>query len=169
MKSILTLAVFVLLFTATLANAQVLRVNTNAGVGASSTAPNADVNANANSGSSVGTDQSDNQQSGVSVDAKAKNVDGWSADQKEQFLLNVKSYAEVRSGQDLENFATGILLRDQNVQSAEATSDNHVVVKYKMPAKFLGIFSTEINTTADVLLDDSVQGNVRKEVTVRYP
>jgi len=94
------------------------------------------------------------------VSASAVEVRGWDAEQKREFLATVKAHAQVQSGQDLENFATGVLLRDENVEVA-AASDTEVEVAYRMPAKFVGIFNASLAARAEV----DAEGRVK----VSYP
>ena len=79
---------------------------------------------------------------------------------KEEFLQTVKTHAQVQSGQDLENFATGVLLKDENIKSVDIEESQTKVV-YKVPAKFLGIFSASINS--EVTVDNE------NRVKVKFP
>ena len=111
-------------------------------------------------------DTSDDISVGGVVSVAAKYMRGLDSDAKAKFLLTVKSSAELRSGQDLDNFAKGVLLKDENVKEVEA-KDNHVSVTYKMPAKFLGIFVTDLSAVANITLTTTSQsGAAKKEVTV---
>ena len=80
---------------------------------------------------------------GNAVSVSAVEVRGWDPKQKQEFLATVKAHAQVRSEQDLENFATGILLKDENVEEISSDEDS-VEVRYRVPAKFLGLFETSI-------------------------
>lgn len=114
-------------------------------------------------------DASDDIFVGSVVSVAAKEMRGWDSDAKAKFLLTVKSQAELRSEADLDNFAKGVLLKDENIKEVEA-KDNHVSVTYKMPAKFLGIFATELGATANVTATTTSQsGTPKKEVTVKFP
>ena len=94
------------------------------------------------------------------VVVKKVTVRGWDPAKKEEFLKSIKSFAELKSGQDLENFAKGVLLRDENVDAA-IVSEEEVLVSYKMPAKFLGIFNSPLHVQIKVRADG--------EVMVKYP
>ena len=92
---------------------------------------------------------------GNAVSMSAVEVRGWDPQQKQEFLATVKAHAEVQSEQDLENFATGVLLKDQNVEQITLNFEK-VEMRYSMPAKFLGFIDssvpvrTEVDTTGRV-------------------
>ncbi|HEY4496414.1 MAG TPA: hypothetical protein VJC04_03645 [Candidatus Paceibacterota bacterium] len=110
-----------------------------------------------NSSARIGT-TSDDKETGNLVSIKARELRGWDEEKKEEFMLTVKSWAEVKSGQDLENFARGIILRDENVQEVE-TETKGIKVTYKFPAKFLGIFNSTLSTEVEVDLETRVKVN----------
>lgn len=87
-------------------------------------------------------------------------VNGLTEEEKRDFLLSVKAYAEVKSGQDLENFARGILLSDSNFEDVEVEEDK-VKISYRMPAKLFGIFNSKIGVETEI---DS-----QSRVKVKYP
>lgn len=95
-------------------------------------------------------------------------VSEMSSRDKAAFLLTVKQHAQLQSGQDLHNFAKGVLVADANVKTVKA-DDSHVEVKYKMPAKFLGVFKTDLDARADVSFDEKTKAKTPKEVDVRFP
>lgn len=99
------------------------------------------------------------------ISVAAVEVRGWDAEKKQAFLATVKTEAQVRSGQDLENFARGILLRDENVEELSADEDR-VVVRYRVPAKFLGIFETSVPVE---VVAENAQGELGGGVKVRFP
>src|SRR3989344_2171914 len=70
------------------------------------------------------------EERGNDVSVQAVEIRGWDATQKQEFLATVKVHAQVQSGQDLENFATGVLLRDENVDEVEG-SEERVEVSYR--------------------------------------
>jgi len=98
------------------------------------------------------------QRNAVSV--KAVQVRGWDPVQKKEFLAEVKAHAEVKSGQELENFARGVLLKDENVGSIEMNEEG-IQIAYSMPARFVGVFKSSVR--AHVAVDAS--GRVK----VKYP
>ncbi|RJQ34407.1 hypothetical protein C4556_02710 [Candidatus Parcubacteria bacterium] len=99
------------------------------------------------------------------VSVSAVEVRGWDPKQKQEFLATVKAHAQVQSGQDLENFATGILLKDENVEEISSDEDS-VEVRYRVPAKFLGIFETSIPV---IVVAEKAQGELGGGVKVRFP
>lgn len=93
---------------------------------------------------------------GWSVSIMARELRGWAADEKQAFLATVKTQAEVKSEQELENFAKGVLLKDENVKSV-ALSQEKMSISYEMPARFLGIFPTSLTMRAEVATDGTVK------------
>ncbi|MEK7613990.1 MAG: hypothetical protein AAB439_03915 [Patescibacteria group bacterium] len=74
---------------------------------------------------------------GEKISVSAVEVRGWDATTKEAFLLDVKAFAELQSGQDLENFAKGVLLEDENIEDIEFRT-NGLEVAYRATGKLLG-------------------------------
>jgi hypothetical protein len=101
---------------------------------------------------------------GNAVSVKAVQVRGWDPEQKQEFLATVKTHAQVRSGEDLENFARGILLTDENVE-AVSSDEEEVEVRYRVPARFLGFFETGIPATVVARAEAETEGRVQ----VRFP
>lgn len=106
--------------------------------------------------------------SGNNVAVSAVLVRGWDAEKKAAFMQTVKAHAQLQSEQDLENFATGILLRDPKVASVEADTDSEHI-SYKVPAKFLGMFATTIKSETEVTFGDGIRGRMPQQVKVRFP
>lgn len=142
MKKIITTSLLVLSFLPAIVAAQALNVNTSVSVDASTK--------NASS----------------SVKVKAKAVRGWDEQKKAEFITMAKTHAQLKSGQDLENFAKGILVTNENVEKVEV-ENNEVRVTYKLPAKFFGVFGSSLKTEAGVSFDETKK--TPKEVTVRFP
>ncbi len=182
MKKIIMLLVL-FLTSGGVANAQLLDSGVNASVKANvgvGQRANASTSADANA---YGTAEKDNMMSAtgtvnansgvrtaglLDVEVKAKAVKDLTPQEKRDFLLTVKDHAQLQSGQDLELFAKGVIAADANVKEV-AADDSHVELSYKMPAKFLGLFRTELNAHTDVEFDEKATGNGPKEVTVRFP
>ncbi|TSC85589.1 MAG: hypothetical protein G01um10148_975 [Parcubacteria group bacterium Gr01-1014_8] len=108
-------------------------------------------------------DSPDPMKGGVHV--AAGDVDGLTEDEKEAFLARVKTHAQVKSGQDLENFAKGILIKDDNVEELSSDEDS-VEVRYRVPAKFLGLFET---TLPIEVVAEKAQGELGGGVKVKFP
>lgn len=99
------------------------------------------------------------------VQVRAVEVRGWDPEKKEAFLETVQAHAEVKSEQDLENFAKGVLLNDENVADLSA-DESSVEVRYHVPAKFLGFFKTTL--TARVVAEKG-QGDKKGNIKVKFP
>jgi hypothetical protein len=134
------------------ASAQSINANANVNV----KALNAEVKANATTSK------------GNEVSAAAGEVRSMNETEKKTFLTTVKTHAELQSKQDLDNFAKGVMIKDENVSAVEA-DDSNVEVHYKLPAKFLGIFSTGLDAIANVSFESEKTGRGPKEVTVKFP
>ena len=61
----------------------------------------------------------------------------------------MKEYSQVKSEQELENFAKGVLLKDENMKSIQ-TGEDSVEIEYEMPARFLNIFNASLVVRAEV-------------------
>lgn len=171
-----------LLFLGNVANAQDVNVNLDSSAEMEArrsrgleTSTNANVNANASRGENASSTSEDTEMrrntgqtasSTAGMSLKAREIRGWSEEEKSDFLLSVKSHAELQSGQDLENFAKGVLARDENVERVEADEEK-VEVSYKIPARFLGIFGAELSAVTDVSFD--AETNTPNVVRVNYP
>jgi len=103
---------------------------------------------------------------GFSVSAKAVEVRGWDPKKKEEFLGTVKTHAELQSGQDLENFAKGILVEDENMEDI-AIGEEGVQIAYRVPAKLFSIF--EKNIKADILVRTASAGDPGGRVKIKFP
>lgn len=91
-----------------------------------------------------------------SVGVRAVEVRGWDPKQKEAFLADVKERVELTSGQDLENFARGVLIQDENIEQISLNFEK-IKVDYKMPAKFLGIIPITLKTTVEATSGERVK------------
>jgi len=99
---------------------------------------------------------------GISV--AASDIDGLTAEEKAAFLAKVKAHAQVKSEQDLENFAKGILLRDEKVKDI-AYSDDEISVDYRGKGKLLGVLP--VSYTHRVTVDTDAPAMER--VKVHFP
>jgi hypothetical protein len=94
------------------------------------------------------------------VSVSAVEVRGWDAEEKEAFLSTVKTHAELHSQMDLEHFAQGILLKDENVFEVEV-DDAMLTMHYKMPGRLFGIFTASFTAQAEA--------HTNGEVKVKFP
>jgi hypothetical protein len=95
-----------------------------------------------------------------SIVVDAVHVRGWDPEKKEEVLKSIKEAVEVRSDQDLEHFAQGVLLNDENVVSVQV-DEKKVEVKYREPAKLFGFISSSLVAKASV----DAEGRVK----VKFP
>jgi len=107
---------------------------------------------------------------GSAVSVKAVEVRGWDPKEKQEFLATVKTHAQIESKQDLDNFAKGVLVTDANVE-AVVSSEEEVEVKYRVPAKFLGIFEASLGVTVSVEAqgEGEAESSVSERVKVKFP
>ena len=108
---------------------------------------------------------------GGAVSIQAQTVRGWDEQEKNDFLSSVKAALEVKTEGDLEQFAQGVLVRDEKAEHV-ATSDDKVSVTYNMPAKLFGIFDFSIPVTATVRAAGSAtstQERTEAQVQVQTP
>jgi len=102
------------------------------------------------------------------ISAEARKIRGWSESEKKDFLTTVKTHAQLKSGQDLDNFAKGVMIKDEKVEEVE-TNESVVEVRYKLPAKFLGVFGVDLSAIVNVKFETKKTGRGPKEVTVKFP
>lgn len=98
------------------------------------------------------------------VSVSAVEVRGWDPEKKEAFLGTVQTHAQVRSEQDLENFATGVLVNDTNFETIALNYDK-IDVKYRMEGKLFGFLPHTY--TERVTVQTSAEAQER--VQVRFP
>lgn len=101
---------------------------------------------------------------GNAVSVHAREVRGWDAQAKAELLAEVKTQAEVNSEQELEHFAQGALLQNEDVESIEA-GESEVRVRAHVPAKFLGIVDTTVEQETTITFGDGEHGKVK----VKFP
>jgi len=85
------------------------------------------------------------------VHIAAGDINGLTDEERQTFLTTVKTWAEVRSEQDMQNFALGVMM--QKEQPAESLSLNYEKIRftYNMPAKLFGFIPTSYR--AEVAID----------------
>ena len=102
---------------------------------------------------------------GNTVSANAVTVRGWDPKQKQEFLSTVKEHAEVQSGQDLENFAKGVLLEDENIEGLSLNYEK-IVINYRSSGKLFGFIP--ISFTQGVELDTAGENVGRVKVKMPW-
>ena len=99
---------------------------------------------------------------GASV--RAVEVRGWDPKQKEEFLTTVKTHAQLRSGQDLENFAEGVLVKDEGIENISFNYQK-IEFEYKAQGRLFGFIP--LNYAQSVTVNTRVEGGGR--VKVKFP
>lgn len=99
---------------------------------------------------------------GISV--AAGDIDGLTAEERQEFLAAAKAHAEVRSQQDLEIFAKGVLLEDEQVEQISLNFEK-IQVKHQARAKLFGLFPLSIIEEVEV----DTQGEDAGRVKVKLP
>ena len=102
---------------------------------------------------------------GNTVSASAVTVRGWDPKQKQEFLATVKAHAEVQSGQDLENFAKGVLLKDENIEELSLNYEK-IVINYRSSGKLFGFIP--LSFTQEVELDTAGENVGRVKVKMPW-
>jgi len=92
-------------------------------------------------------------------------VRGWDDEKKREHLETVKSIVEVKTGEDLERFAQGVLLKDENIKEVEVENDGDVSFEYRQKVKLLGFIS--LLMTEDVDVEGVETGEMK--VKVKFP
>lgn len=101
---------------------------------------------------------------GNRISVRAIEVRGWDAETKAELLAEVKTHAEVNSEHELEHFAQGTLLKNEDVESIEV-DESKVRVRTHVPAKFLGVINTTVEGETTITFGDGEHGSVK----VKFP
>jgi len=101
---------------------------------------------------------------GNAVSVSAVEVRGWDPTQKQEFLATVKTHAHVRSEQDLENFAKGVLLGNENMEEISLNFEK-ITLKHRSSGRLFGFIP--ISFTQRVELD--AEGDDAGRVKVKMP
>jgi len=106
------------------------------------------------SSSSSDSDVSDDNSGRIKIDIRE--LRGLDDSQKQELMLSLKNSLQVRTGQELEHFAQGILLSDDSLSKVEI-DDSGVKVAFHRPARFLGFIQIDLSGTASVSDDLKVK------------
>lgn len=119
---------------------------------------NADEDGRRNSTTTKSDETSDSADASVGSQIRmtARELRDWDTEKKSEFLTGLKTVIEVKTDKDLEDFAQGALLKDENVDSVSVDNDN-VKIVYNQPAKFLGFISTTISTDITASSKDDIK------------
>jgi len=104
-------------------------------------------------------------ESGNEVSVRATELRELNEEQKEAFMATVKTHAEVKSGQDLENFARGVMLENQAMEEI-SLSNEKISVKYESEGKLFGFIPISFYKNVEV---DMNAGDGVDRVKVKFP
>lgn len=99
--------------------------------------------------------------SAVGIDVGVTTTASTSAGIQVDSTVNTDTTTEINANA-FTSSAQAVMASDENVD-AVASDESHIEVTYQVPSKFLGLFSANINATAEVDFES------KNEVTVRYP
>jgi len=102
------------------------------------------------------------------IRVRAAEVRGWDPEQKRQYAAEAKAWAQVRSGQDLEHFAQGILADNEQIESLSLNYEE-IKARHRHKAKFLGLFNASISQDTTIGFGDDERGRVPERVQVKFP
>lgn len=97
---------------------------------------------------------------GTKISVSAVEVRGWDPEKKQEFLGEVKANAELKTPEDLENFARGVLLEDENITDIEFRNDG-LEVAYRATGKILGIIPVSFTERVVAAGEDGAEPEVR--------
>jgi uncharacterized membrane protein YkoI len=144
-------------------------VNVNTNVSANGAIGSSSVSGNSSSTTTASTGNGGASVISVGeISVSADDMEDWSEDDKADFLLTVKDHAELRSEQDFETFAKGMIVANANMDEVDADEDM-LEVEYEMPARFLGIFQTSLDAEVEVNFASAQNGGQTEDVDAHYP
>ena len=95
----------------------------------------------------VADDDSEGAKGGVSV--AAGDINGLTEEEKSQFLAQVKLHAQIQSEQDLENFAKGVLLENENMEQISLNFEK-ISLTHRVKGKLLGFIPISFSQKVEV-------------------
>lgn len=101
---------------------------------------------------------------GNAVSVSAVEVRGWDPKQKQEFLATVKAHAQVQSGQDLENFAKGVLLENENMEEISLNFEK-IKMKHRASGKLFGFIPVSFTETVEIDSATEEAGRIK----VKFP
>lgn len=105
---------------------------------------------------------------GESISVDGDLVRGWDPEKKKEVMAEKKAFAEMRSGQDLEHFAAGILLDDDAIREVKVTEDL-LEVESDEKGKLFWFIPVTLTSRVVVKLTPSDGGEDGASVSVRFP
>jgi hypothetical protein len=97
---------------------------------------------------------------------RAREVRSWDDGEKVEFMSQIKSHAQIQSGQELSNFAKGILLSDNEIEDISFDDEEkEVELDYKAKGNLFGFIPVKYNQKISV----SPNAELEEEVEVKNP
>ena len=97
---------------------------------------------------------------GNAVSVSAVEVRGWDPKQKQEFLATVKAHAQVRSEQDLENFAKGVLLENENKEEISLNFEK-ITMEHRSSGKLFGFIPISFTQRVELEAEGDDAGRVK--------
>ena len=97
---------------------------------------------------------------GNAVSVSAVEVRGWDPKQKQEFLATVKAHAQVRSEQDLENFAKGVLLENENMEEISLNFEK-ITMEHRSSGKLFGFIPISFTQRVELEAEGGDAGRVK--------
>lgn len=109
-------------------------------------------------------DRGSGEVQGNAVSVSAVEVRGWDPKQKQEFLATVKAHAQVQSGEDLENFAKGVLLENENMEEISLNFEK-IKLKHRASGKLFGFIPVSFTETVEIDPATEAAGRIK----VKFP
>jgi len=97
---------------------------------------------------------------GNAVSVSAVEVRGWDPKEKQEFLATVKAHAQVRSEQDLENFAKGVLLENENMEEISLNFEK-ITMEHRSSGKLFGFIPISFTQRVELEAEGDDAGRVK--------
>ena len=97
---------------------------------------------------------------GNAVSVSAVEVRGWDPKEKQEFLATVKTHAQVRSEQDLENFAKGVLLENENMEEISLNFEK-ITMEHRSSGKLFGFIPISFTQRVELEAEGDDAGRVK--------
>jgi len=94
------------------------------------------------------------------VSVSAVEVRGWDPKEKQEFLATVKTHAQVRSEQDLENFAKGVLLENENKEEISLNFEK-ITMEHRSSGKLFGFIPISFTQRVELEAEGDDAGRVK--------